>query len=1087
MTGSTRHGSLKSRMASRVVAGVCSATLLLGVSAVQQAQASPPSSSGRTDATSTTIRMPAAQVDRAWWVADALLENRGDALPPFVYFQRLLQTIYADDPGLAPKTAAAQIALLRAAVSHQLGRTLASLHGDSLVPGILAAVQRASHGKRILGTVREAVAVTGQWFESTAGTTAADAATQVTASLDFGAQTSLVEQAATDVLGATALTADKRSEAAYRTAENLAFAATTAPTTASARKIITANPQMAALSDVNALIRPDGTVVTNAGSLDTLAQTAFDKAQAQQDEAQATLATLNAEQQNVLAYSKSDHSAEQAADHQKAAAEQDVLGQVKGTVSLISNILLLGDPAAAKTVQKVGSAIVDIATSVSKFVDVVSKVGSVANAIGSLAGVIATGNIIGAVMNLVSLFGGGPSADQMILQEIAKLQKQVENLGKEMDARFDRIDKALNTMYATMTQQFDLINTKLDRLDANVTDVLDRLAGLQTQLADLEGGLWSTLRDGFRRPLWDEIDSALGYRARTGKPLPGADFLSADSSFYTWGTRNAYDAAATGPTDRSTDETTLATELDSYPLDDNTSFLAVLPQAFGLASLSTSPLPNPHDWVLAARAYAALVQDYPELAQQNRVLASEVATLRTGGARLQAFERNITAGELDADGLNPLFATLISRYDAATRAVGADIAGVEQDYRLQEQLDPYGGLTQSLPKATTPTAVGCGAPNKSVPAALSSRLITGSMQLEMNYTSAGAFDLCAVGEWVNITTTAGKYPSEHGDLQATIESRWIPAGSSTPVIVRSQTAIIMQDALICSTVNTECNEVDPQQQMYTMWSTATSDWQATSQVDVTSEQQQLDTAATDLLTQKQSEMISKVHTAFSTEPLHSDAARMSGDAVALRDYVLVGMPRSYAGDELLSSLLSGADTMVGEDGVQTLTDAYLGTPSAEPWAQLLQTITDRRDAVVACLARDIAAIRAGAVDGSVAVATTMDRLATLVATVTSPGVRFIAGSPSVNVPATRIHRARTVTVGVANPGLGRLHVSKVRVTGTRLHLLRQTCTSVAGHRRCAITLRYAPVAVGRSTGSVRLFTNTARRSVVLTLHLLARR
>jgi hypothetical protein len=112
----------------------------------------------------------------------------------------------------------------------------------------------------------------------------------------------------------------------------------------------------------------------------------------------------------------------------------------------------------------IGSSIVQVADAYTSWTKAVAGLGTL-DALTSLSTAAMTGNVISAVLNVVSLFGAGqPTPEQMILEQIGKLREQVSELRSEMHDRFDRVDQQLNTIYTTMQDRFDKIDLRLGKI-----------------------------------------------------------------------------------------------------------------------------------------------------------------------------------------------------------------------------------------------------------------------------------------------------------------------------------------------------------------------------------------------------------------------------------------------------------------------------------------------------------------------------------------------------------------------------------------------------------------------------------------------
>src|SRR5205823_4533312 len=117
---------------------------------------------------------------------------------------------------------------------------------------------------------------------------------------------------------------------------------------------------------------------------------------------------------------------------QRQALRQLQLDAAQSTISGIATLVGLANPQLGNQIQTVGSATVQIGEAVSKYLNTVETLGT------GLAGAALTGNIIQAAVGIFSLFSpsGGPSPDQIILQEIQQLSQQIEELHQDMNNRF---------------------------------------------------------------------------------------------------------------------------------------------------------------------------------------------------------------------------------------------------------------------------------------------------------------------------------------------------------------------------------------------------------------------------------------------------------------------------------------------------------------------------------------------------------------------------------------------------------------------------------------------------------------------------
>jgi hypothetical protein len=319
--------------------------------------------------------------------------------------------------------------------------------------------------------------------------------------------------------------------------------------------------------------------------------------------------------------------------------------------------------------------------------------------------VIATGNMLGAVVSVASLFGDKqPSPEQMILQEIGQLRN-------EMHDRFDRVDRGLNLIFTTMHDRFDQIDVQLGRISGDIHELRRSLASLSVSLQRIEQNNFVFLDSLGRRPLLSAINGSLGYRERTGRPMPyEPSFVDAENPFYTWGTSTVYDALAAGPQQRDFRDSQVFDELEALPLDSNLNYLNGWLQANGHPALSAKGLPGMRDWLFAARSYATLGLENPQ--HLSRINQGRIQTLDAVGHEMQTALARI-AEPVDASAALSHSAVLSSAfgyYGGKNGVLARALAEFEQAYLVEltstvalnrdTVFDLFGGVEQTIQHKT---------------------------------------------------------------------------------------------------------------------------------------------------------------------------------------------------------------------------------------------------------------------------------------------------------------------------------------------------------------------------------------------------
>ena len=380
--------------------------------------------------------------------------------------------------------------------------------------------------------------------------------------------------------------------------------------------------------------------------------------------------------------------AEQRAANQQMVAErqfqrQKEIDAANASIYILSTFVGFSDPERAHQMQVIGSSTVQIVDSLNKF--------AAADALTSIA---LSGNVLGAAMNVVSLFKRqGPSPDQQILRGIAEIKTMLNQIRGEMHTRFDRVDKSLNKIYETMTDRFNQINLTLGELQGDVDEIQRTLLDVQADVHRLERKVFAFLDAGFRRDLNEQINLVIGYRETFGQPIPWSTYLPAENKFFTWATANAKDELSSGSAGRGYDDSSLFTELNSQPTESNLNYLnqylGIKFVSAGLPPFAEARLANPRDWALAANAYLELALEAPMFFRQ--IAAWRLDNIRSVGTEISTAIENIT---LASNGTNrpianrALFNALLANYRAKGITFGQRIAEREAEIRQSTMIGP---------------------------------------------------------------------------------------------------------------------------------------------------------------------------------------------------------------------------------------------------------------------------------------------------------------------------------------------------------------------------------------------------------------
>ena len=128
-------------------------------------------------------------------------------------------------------------------------------------------------------------------------------------------------------------------------------------------------------------------------------------------------------------------------------------------------------------------AVADAALGVQGAVDAFNAAAEI-GASTSLASLALSGNLVSVGLGLIgSVIDTGPSADEIIIEEIGKLRAQVEDLRVEMHDRFDGVHEHLDRVVERLDTGFELLSEDIAYVSAQLEDVQ---SGLQTLGANVD-------------------------------------------------------------------------------------------------------------------------------------------------------------------------------------------------------------------------------------------------------------------------------------------------------------------------------------------------------------------------------------------------------------------------------------------------------------------------------------------------------------------------------------------------------------------------------------------------------------------------
>lgn len=390
-------------------------------------------------------------------------------------------------------------------------------------------------------------------------------------------------------------------------------------------------------------------------------------------------------------------------------------------VTGVSKVVGLANSTLGSDVFTVGSAMISADSAIAQL------------ATGTLSGLATAGPvgaIIGAGVSIFSTLSGGSSSSNpnaAVLSQIKELSQQITTLQKVMIAQFAQVDSALNTIMKTLVQNFALIDYNLGVLNGNVTQMQNALLDAEAQLNQMEQYNLAYQQAEEADTLMLSVNGCLNYRAtHNGQDIGNNVFDDCQNTFYTWAQANALNAIWAPPPVSYTDE-----EVYNYfenfsnsavcPNGCPTPFAATVnglnefaPNYLGLANAlsNATPLANPDEWTLGARAYLTMSYQWPQYAS-GLSAPLYLGPLVNTGTNLQQAAQNVnsirpTNGPISQ---NPgVFSALTNNYNNAASQLQSDINNFvnntflkDPSLKFGQTLTLWGGPGQS--NAYAPTAL----------------------------------------------------------------------------------------------------------------------------------------------------------------------------------------------------------------------------------------------------------------------------------------------------------------------------------------------------------------------------------------------
>ena len=154
----------------------------------------------------------------------------------------------------------------------------------------------------------------------------------------------------------------------------------------------------------------------------------------------------------------------------------------RSAVSLAATVIGFGNPKLGNQIRATSDAVFGVRAALKTY-ETAQTLGANMN----LASLALTSNVAGAVLTVVDVFSSGPTADEIILEELGRLRQQVHEIRQEMHKRFDGVHDHLDEIYDTMNRGFDLLIDNDARNARKMDGIKREINHARAQLSDIRG------------------------------------------------------------------------------------------------------------------------------------------------------------------------------------------------------------------------------------------------------------------------------------------------------------------------------------------------------------------------------------------------------------------------------------------------------------------------------------------------------------------------------------------------------------------------------------------------------------------------
>ncbi|TDW18860.1 photosystem II stability/assembly factor-like uncharacterized protein [Kribbella kalugense] len=610
---------------------------------------------------------------------------------------------------------------------------------------------------------------------------------------------------------------------------------------------------------------------------------------------------------------------EQRAAAKKAADEREArINDAKAGLTGLAFLAGVVDKDLAREIKLFGDGAIQIAEAVDKVITSAQLV----NTVFSLAAVGLTGNFIGAISTLVTLFAGaGSDVNKQILDAIKDLKQQIADLRVHLDKQFDRIDRKLNGLYLDMMSQFDRINENVQEVQEQAGSISTNLANVENQLQVLGVSLLRAIQALGESKLWDTTDALIDYSYyRPGSVLTKDQYLQGETAFYTAGTTTAGTDTYVVPEDAYSDVTgKVGQVLDQYGPYGSISFLGAYAKRNLDPNFSESGrVGNSSVWELAANGYSLLSSQNPTLAKS--ILPARAGFVITAGRDIRDAAQSFSKPAADGT-TNPLFGQLLGNYTSQTVKLANAIQAREKNVKEGKEYGLFDGPEQNVPEddlvSPQDTPQCGGGENLLTPENVNGKDLAAAEQFARYAHPQGPkYDVCWSADWVNPGETSdivGPFliTVRFADLRVKFTESLTWPGSATKV-ARTTTKVVENHVTYQTCKQywqqgpNECGPVlEPSKPLIDNWEKGDrTAFQQNATIDVPADTEaDAVTRMTEFLKNKRIDHYREAATALRREL--DTTADVNLTVKLLRAYTQLGFPRALESDDSLRALLFG--------------------------------------------------------------------------------------------------------------------------------------------------------------------------------------